>query len=94
MKSIVLALILCSVTGSVNAKCKMPESPVLPDAEIAVIAQMVKAKKDVTKYMGLANKFLKCTRNDAKHDTVVDKMRALAKDYNDLAKAYKKRVKS
>lgn len=76
------------------ASCEEPELPVLPDSETAVIAQMKKAKNDVKQYLGDAQVYLECTRSTVRHDAVVDKMKTLGEEFNELVRAYKERVKS
>ncbi len=73
--------------------CKFPKEPDLPDADTAVLAQMVKAKKEVKVYITEAKKFLECTCSDSRHDKIVEKMRIMAKDFSTIVKAYKFRVK-
>ncbi len=94
VKKVIIFVFLFGVADTLCAKCHRPEVPALPDGETAVLAQMVKAKKEVSKYMTSAKAYLACASNSRQHDKVVDKMRTIAKDYNDLAKAYKKRVKA
>jgi len=91
--SLLFAVVLCNAVIPVHAACKAPKPPELPDAKTAVLAQMVKAKKEVKVYMGSAKAFLACTHSDSKHDRVVTQMRQTAKQFNKIVKAYKSRVK-
>jgi hypothetical protein len=91
MKFLVL-IMMFFVSSHTLAACEEPSPPELPNAQTAVIAEMVKAKKDVKKYMDAAKEYTACTRNDMRHDRVVDSMNDIAKQFNELVQAYKERV--
>lgn len=95
LTALLLALLLATLLAATpaHAACKAPDPPDLPDAETAVLAQMIKAKKDVKAFMMAGKAFMECTRSDSKHDKVVDQMRRLAKEFNGVVKSYKSRVK-
>ena len=90
----VITVVLCVAVMPVHAGCKLPSLPKLPNASTAVLAQMVKANRDVKAYMTTAKLFLTCTKSNLRHDNVVAQMRKLGKKYNTVVKSYKKRVKT
>ena len=80
--------------AQVGHACKEATLPQLPKADTAVLAEMVKAQKEVKKYLQTSEEFLKCVRDDRRHNDVVDKMHDLAARFNTLTKAYKARKNS
>jgi hypothetical protein len=89
--AIVLSTVLFS--GMTHA-CSKPEAPVLPDAETAVTAQMVKAKNDVQAYLAAANTYLECAKNDKAHNRMVKAMKKVGDDFNGAVRSYKERMAS
>jgi len=93
-KLLITLLITASMAHYASAGCKSPDEPTLPNVDSAVLAEMVKASKDVKKYIAEANKYLECTRNDSDHDRVVAKMRSVADSFNELTTTFKARAKT
>ena len=89
---LVLVVMLGSGLSGPVYSCDQPLVPDLPDPSKAVLAEMVKAQNEVKQYLKLADDFLKCTKDDAQHDLVVDRMRDIGTKFNDVVKAYKARV--
>jgi hypothetical protein len=87
---LITALIIGSLS-SASMACSKPEKPALPVAEDAVLAQMVKAQKDVKKYIKQSNQFLECVKSNNKHDRMVSEMKAVGKSFNKIVKVYKAR---
>ncbi len=82
---------LCFVQAA-NARCKQPIYPKLPEAESAVLAQMMKAKADVKKYMSGAEKFLGCSKNKNKLMRVEYDYKKVSDEYMSLFVDYKQRM--
>lgn len=96
MKPMLVVLLTASMTIAqyTSAGCTRPDEPSLPNVETAVLAEMVKASKDVKGYIAAANKYLGCTRNSADHDKVVARMRVVADSFNELTTTFKARPKT
>ncbi|MBB6521982.1 hypothetical protein [Pseudoteredinibacter isoporae] len=72
--------------------CSEPSQPNLPDPSTAVTPEMVKAKKEVKQYLADADRYLNCKRlNTRQHNAMVDKMQALANNFNQIIRQYKER---
>jgi hypothetical protein len=93
-KLLIAFLVTASMTQYALASCKRPDEPTLPNVDNAVLAEMVKASKDVKKYIADANKYLECSRSDSDHDKVVSRMRELADSFNALTTTFKARQKT
>ena len=89
---LLIVLLSASMAHYASASCKSPAEPTLPSIDTAVLAEMVKASKDVKKYIADANKYLGCTRNDSDHDRVVERMRIVADSFNALTTTFKARA--
>ena len=86
---ILIALIFGSlITGRVFA-CTPPEAPVLPDPATAVLAEMVKAKGDVQKFISAGDEYLACEKNTAKYNAMVDLMQQTGEDFNKRIRKFK-----
>jgi hypothetical protein len=75
-------------TGSVLA-CSPPSPPDLPDPASAVLAEMVKAKGDVQKFIAAGDEYLACEKNTAKYNSMVDKMQKVGEDFNKRIRKFK-----
>lgn len=93
-KLLIACLMSASMANPVLAACKQPTEPTLPNVDTAVLAEMVKAAKDVKQYIADANKYLDCARNDSSHDKVVERMRTIADSFNELTTTFKARRKT
>jgi len=93
-KLLIAFLVTASMTQYTFASCKRPDEPTLPNIDKAVLAEMVKASKDVKKYIADANKYLECARSDSDHDKVVARMREIADGFNELTTTFKARQKT
>jgi hypothetical protein len=91
---LLIVLLTASMAQYASAGCRQPDEPTLPNVDTAVLAEMVKAAKDVKKYIADANKYLECARNDSSHDKVVERMRTIADNFNALTTTFKARVKT
>lgn len=92
LKPIVFSFCVVSTSGS--WACSLPPEPTLPSADTAVIAEMIKAQKDVKKYMAEANAFLECVKSDVTHNKTLDRMKEIAAEFNGIAASYKARKKA
>lgn len=93
-KALVLTTVLSS--GSVIAACDKPTPPTMPDPDIAVTAQMMKAKNEIKAFISMAESYLACieSTNDIKsHNEMVDAMQATADRFNQVVRQYKARMK-
>lgn len=86
-----IAVAVLSGVSSFGLACSKPEKPELPSADSAVLAQMVKAQKEVKKYLKLSEDYLSCEKNNKRHDGMVDEMNLVGADFNKLVKSYKAR---
>jgi len=93
-KLLIAFLVTASMTHYASASCVRPDEPTLPNVDSAVLAEMVKASKEVKKYIADANKYLECARSDSDHDKVVSRMRELADGFNALTTTFKARQKN
>jgi hypothetical protein len=81
------------MTSGIASACDKPASPVLPDPDNAVTAQMVKAKNEMKAFIGAAEAYLKCVESDTgKYNAMVDVMQKAADDFNGIVRKYKKRM--
>ena len=69
--------------------CDKPAAPVLPEPESAVLAEMVKAQKDVKAYVAAATDFLACVKNNRQYNDMVDEMKAVGEDFNSRIRKFK-----
>ena len=86
--------VLVGSLSSMSFACTKPEKPVLPDVDSAVLAQMVKAQKEVKKYLKTAEAYLECEKNDSRHDRMVSEMKSIGSSFNKLVKNYKAKAQS
>ena len=89
-----LGLLFGIALSPLNHACDKPLAPDLPDPTTAVLAEMVKAQNEVKQYIKQGGEYLKCVKDDAQHDLVVDEMRDIGIKFNDIVKGYKVRVAS
>ncbi len=75
--------------SSAGWACSAPEAPTLPDPQTAVLAEMVKAQKAVKKYVAAGEEYLKCEKNTAKYNGMVDAMQDISADFNARIKEFK-----
>ncbi len=93
MKKVAAALVLSTTLYSgMTMACTKPEAPVLPDADTAVTAQMIKAKNEVKAYMANAQAYLECVKSTREHNAMVDEMQKLADSFNSIVRDYKARM--
>jgi|GEM_PF-4238669 len=93
LRKLAVVAIISSVS-SMSMACDRPNKPELPSVETAVLAQMVKAQKDVKKYLKTSEAYLKCERNNGRHDKMVNEMTRVGTTFNKLVKAYKEKSAS
>ncbi len=87
----VVLVILASCISSMSFACSKPVQPELPEVGSAVLAQMVKAQKDVKKYLALSDEYLACQGDKKRYNAMIDEMKAVGDDFNALVKDYKAR---
>jgi hypothetical protein len=73
--------------------CNEPTPPAIPDPNTAVLAEMVKAQKDVKKFIAAGDSYLKCQKNDTKYNSMVSLMQSTGDNFNKAIKAFKAKVK-
>lgn len=93
-KKLLFPALVFACYAPLSLACTKPEAPELPDPETAVTPQMVKAQNDMKAYIDAANAFLKCNRNSAHHNSMVDQMESHATKFNGIVRAYKTRMGS
>ncbi len=91
VKTVVSVLVLTASSACFSCGDK-PEKPTLPDAETAVTPQMIKAKNDVKAYISAAEAYLSCGLPTKKHNDMVDEMKSVADNFNDIIRAFKARM--
>ncbi|MFA7553130.1 MAG: hypothetical protein WCY88_02680 [Spongiibacteraceae bacterium] len=91
MNKKLMALIIASTISSISFACSKPEVPELPDAATAVLAQMIKAQKDIKSYLKDGNDYLACEKNTKRYDAAVDEMKSAGDKFNALVRDYKAR---
>ena len=89
-----IVVLMASIGQFAAAACMAPAEPALPNAETAVLAEMVKAAKDVKAFIAEANKYLGCVQSTQAHDKMVDRMHVVADDFNGLTTMFKARAKT
>lgn len=87
----ITVFVLASSLSSFSLACSKPDQPLLPTADSAVLAQMVKAQKEVNKYLKQSEKYLKCARSTKLQNNMVDEMKLVGNNYNKLVQNYKAR---
>jgi hypothetical protein len=73
--------------------CAPPSAPAIPDPAAAVLAEMVKAQKDVKKFLADAEAYLGCEKDTGKYNAMVDTMKATGDGFNQAIRAFKAKVK-
>lgn len=91
-----IALLSCLVIApQVWSACREAAVPRLPNPDLAVEAEMLRAQLEVRRYIALQEEFLTCVQNNSrKHNQVVDLMHEVANKYNSTARRYKARLQS
>ncbi len=94
MKKVVSFAFAAALMGSVMSvsACDKPSAPVLPDPNVAVTPQMIKAKNEVQEYITKAEAYLSCVKEASAHNAMVDEMKAVADTFNGAIKAFKERM--
>ncbi len=87
-------VLIASSLSTMSFACAKPDKPELPAVESAVLAQMVKAQKEVKKYLKLSEEYLDCEKNNSRHDRMVKEMKRLGSNFNKLVKHYKEKSQS
>ena len=90
----VAIVVLAGSLSSMSLACVKPEKPELPSVDSAVLAQMVKAQKEVKQYLKLSEAYLECEKNDSRHDRMVSEMKSIGSSFNKLVKNYKAKAQS
>jgi hypothetical protein len=94
-KKIIQTAVIIFLFGFIKTgfSCSEADVPAFPDPKKAVLAEMIKAQKDVKKYLSDSEGFLKCVTNDRRYDAVVDNMHQVAERFNSVRKEYMERKK-
>lgn len=86
----IFTFVLCS--PAVLA-CSPPAPPGIPDPSTAVLAEMVKAQKDVKKFIADAEVYLECEKDTGAYNAMVDTMKATGDNFNQAIRAFKAKLK-
>ena len=87
-------LLLLSISSNSYSACKEAVVPELPNPDIAVMSDILRAQEAVKLYIARQEKYLSCVGDNFRHDAVVDKMHEVANSYNNMARRYKSRMES
>lgn len=81
--------LVLGVSSPVWSACNEPEPPPIPDPSSAVLAEMVKAQKDVKKFIAEGEAFLKCAKSQRKQNKVAELMQETGNEFNSAIKRFK-----
>jgi hypothetical protein len=87
-------LLLLSISSTSHSACIEAVVPELPNPDIAVMGDILRAQGAVRQYIARQEKYLACVGDNFRHDAVVDKMHEVANSYNNMARRYKSRMES
>lgn len=76
------------LTGTALA-CNPPSPPSLPDPATAVLAEMVKAKGDVQKFINAGDEYLECENNRVRYNRMIDLMQQTGDEFNKKIRQFK-----
>lgn len=91
LRYLLLLVAIGLFSSQLQAACEEPEAPDLPDPETAVLAEMVKAQKDVKKFISEGEEYLKCQKGVQKYNRMVEQMKEVGDNFNASIKAFKAR---
>ena len=104
MKKLAVFVVTAFLSIGANAACEKPVAPSLPDANSAVTAEMVKAKREVTQFLTDAQSYLDCigipAENDqsevalaivASYNQMVGVIHTVGDGFNSVVRSYKAR---
>jgi len=87
----ILSLVVSSGVA-MAADCTLPETPVFPDPDTAVLPQMVKAKNDINSYIASIESYLVCAKKSTRKSSIAAERRIkVSKKYNSIVRAFRKR---
>ncbi len=89
-----MTCLLLLATSVAHSACTEAAEPLLPDPDVAVMEDILRAQSAVKHYLVRQETFLSCINNNNRHDAAVDKMHDVAAQYNNMARRYKSRMKS
>ncbi len=92
LKTRLLPALVLATIAPLSLACSKPSAPALPDPQTAVTPQMVKAKNDIKEFLSNAESYLKCNITTNQHNAMVDEMKSVADDFNEIIRAYKARM--
>lgn len=61
---------------------------------MALEQDIIRAQQAVKHYLALQQRYLSCVNSDARHDAAIDRMREMARRFNNLAREYKARLQA
>lgn len=95
-KLLTISTLLVSVCMPTLAwsSCQEAQAPGLPNPDLAGEAEMLRAQREVLRYIALQEQFLDCVRNTRMHNQAVERMHEVANKYNSTARRYKARMQS
>lgn len=73
---------------------KTPESPQIPDGNVAGFTQMAQARLAVVDYIEQTKKHLHCVKNNYRHDLLVTRLHRVAREFNRELKTYKSKFEN
>jgi len=88
-------IFLMLFTMTASGACTKPVAPILPNPEVAVTAQMIKAKNEIKTFIVASEAYLECVgSNDTFYNKMVEEMQQAADSFNAIVKKYKARMKT
>lgn len=94
MKRLATFIICFMLSTLAFAECIEAEAPGIPNPDLAGEAEMLRAQREVKRYLALQEQFLDCVRNVRHHNQAVERMHEVANKYNSTARRYKARMQS
>jgi hypothetical protein len=94
LTAVSVLLLLLSISSSSHSACIEAAVPELPNPDVAVMSDILRAQDAVRQYIARQEKYLSCVGDNLRHDAVVDKMHEVANSYNNMARRYKSRMES
>lgn len=89
VSTIALLLAASSAFASTCDTAALPSAPSIPAATERDTASMLAAQESVKSYIGATKNYLKCVRSSRTHNALVDKVYAVADEYNSALQEFK-----
>ena len=89
VSAVALLLSASSVFAATCDTAALPSTPSIPTANERDLATMLAAQENVKSYVSATRDYLKCVRSTSKHNALVDKVYAVADEYNTALQEFK-----